>query len=678
MIGPLPRTVIAQRYSIQAVTGQDLANAGVTDISGLTHLAPGLAIFDEGPHVSGNRNNLNIRGLNAGNAFNNDDDPSLNQPAVSTYVGETPVFYPFKLVDLDRVEVLRGPQGTLYGASSIGGTVRFIPNAPNPNELTADVNAKISMTEHSNEPSYDGSLTVNVPLNSTSAVRATVGHEYLSGFIDAVGLVKQTGSAMNPGTIILQNPADFLGSPPANAPAINDYNKADLDYFRGSARLGISDSVTATLNLAYQETNAEGRNEDNPYYGSGREYQYYTAFTDPQTSTIKLYDIDVNADLGFATLTSATGMTDVYTKGVSDSSGFLRTNLASYYFGYPRLYAPISRTQQVDTYTQELRLVSKSSQSIEWIAGAFVESTHQTYHLLQNAPGINAYTNEVLGLSPAENFTDTLSEGYTSTTFKDFAGFGEVTWHITDRWQVTGGARVFHETLNGVSGVPLPYASLTTQYFETGAATNPYLLGGYLPVTSHTNDHIFKFNTSYKLSDNALAYLTISQGFRPGGANALPATDPLGNNNRPYLLYKPDTDTNYEIGFKGKINDRFSYVATAFLINWKDFQATLYTPFGVNYIANVAPARSQGIELEFKGNLTRALSFGLNYTYIDAYVRQAFEYQAGLPATTVPADSPLPGSSKNTYSGYLEYSQPLPNSHAVLPGGQLLSGPVAE
>ena len=145
-----------------------------------------------------------------------------------------------------------------------------------------------------------------------------------------------------------------------------------------------------------------------------------------------------------------------------------------------------------------------------------------------------------------------------------------MTWHLTDRWQVTGGARVFHETLDGVSGLIFPYSSLTTQYLETGAANNPYFLGNYVPVTSQTNDHIFKFNTSYKLTDSALAYVTISQGFRPGGANALPPTDAFGDNNRPYLQYKPDTDTNYEVGLKGKINERFSYAATAFLINWKD------------------------------------------------------------------------------------------------------------
>jgi iron complex outermembrane recepter protein len=130
-------------------------------------------------------------------------------------------------------------------------------------------------------------------------------------------------------------------------------------------------------------------------------------------------------------------------------------------------------------------------------------------------------------------------------------------------------------------------------------------------------------------------------------------------------LFKPDTDTNYEIGLKGKVSNRFSYVADLFFINWQNFQATLYTPFGVNYVANVAPARSQGIELALNGNLSKQLSAGVNYTHIDAYVRQPFEYQAGLPSTTVPEGSPLPGTSKNVFSEYVEYQQPMPGSELL-------------
>jgi outer membrane receptor protein involved in Fe transport len=659
-------SVLDVPYNIQAVSGQALEAQGISSLADLTRVLPGLAVFDEGPRTSGNRNTFNIRGLNANSAWNNDDNPSLTQPAVSTYFGEIPVFFPFKLTDIDRIEVLRGPQGTLYGSSSIGGTVRVIPKAPDPSALTFEVNADIAATKNASSPSYDASLTVNVPLGDRSAFRATGGHEYLSGFIDAVDLVKQTGTPMNPGAVVPQNPAEFLTSPAAQAPNITNYNMADIDYVRASLKWGISDRVTTTFNFAYQQNNAQGRYEDNPYYGTYQQYQYYGAFASPQISKIQLYDLDVAVDLGFAQLTSASGATLLDTDGVSDASGFLQTHLASYYFGYPRLFAPEERTQNVDTYSQELRLVSKAGGRFDWITGLFFQSSHTSFHYLQNVPGINVYTNAVLATPSPVNFTDTLATGWMSSTRNDVAAYGELTWHVTDRWQVTGGARVFRDSLDGVSGFPLPYASLTTQYLQTGVANNPYLLGGYYPLNARTTKSIYKFNPSVKINDDTLAYLTVSQGFRPGGANALPATDPLGNDNRPYLLYNPDTDTNYEIGIKGTTPSKhFSYTATLFLVDWKNFQATLYTPFGVNYVANVAPARSQGVELDFDGQLMHGFSYNLTYAYIDAYVRQSFLYQAGLPSSEVPAGSPLPGSAKNNAALSLQYTLPVSNASSL-------------
>jgi len=669
-------TVLDVPYNIQAVSGQSLEAQGITSMADLTRVLPGLAVFDEGPRASGNRNTFNIRGLNANSAWNNDDNPSLTQPAVSTYFGEIPVFFPFKLTDIDRIEVLRGPQGTLYGSSSIGGTVRVIPKAPDPGAFTLQANADISSTQNASSASYDASLTVNVPLGDRAALRATGGHEYLSGFIDAVGLVKQTGTPMHPGAVVPQDPAEPLTSPAAQAPNINDYNKADVDYFRAALKWGITDQVTSTFNFAYQQNDARGRYEDNPNYGTYERYRYYGAFTAPQISKTQLYDLDVAVDFGFAQLTSATGATFLDTTGVSDASGFLQAHLAPYYFGYPRLVAPEERTQSVATYSEELRLVSGAGERFDWITGLFFQGSHTSFHYIQDMPGINAYTNAVLGTSSSVDFGDTLATGWTSSTYRDAAAYGELTWHPTDRWQVTGGARVFHDSLDGVSGVPLPYASLTTQYFEEGVANNPYLLGGYYPIRTSTTKSIYKFNPSFKINDDTLAYLTVSQGFRPGGANALPATDVLGNDNRPYLLFSPDTDTNYEVGIKGTTPDkRFSYTTTLFLVDWKNFQATLYTPFGVNYVANVAPARSQGMELEFSGQLVRGFTYNLTYSYIDAFVRQPFLYQAGLPSSEVPARSTLPGSAKNNAALSLQYAHPLGDASLTLRANASYRGP---
>ena len=170
-------SVLDVPYNITALSAAQLEAAGVNDISAMIRMVPGLSSFDEGPRVSGNRNNFNIRGLNAGKLGNEDDNPRIGQATVSTYVGETPVFFPLKLVDLDRIEVLRGPQGTLYGSGSVGGTVRFIPNKPDFDGFTLDVNAEASLTKESDDVGYEGYFTVNVPLNEAFAFRGSAGYE---------------------------------------------------------------------------------------------------------------------------------------------------------------------------------------------------------------------------------------------------------------------------------------------------------------------------------------------------------------------------------------------------------------------------------------------------------------------------------------------------------------------
>ncbi|MGY8796101.1 MAG: TonB-dependent receptor plug domain-containing protein, partial [Woeseiales bacterium] len=206
------QTVQEIPYNINVVTGDQLAATGVSDAASMVRLVPGLTIVDEGPRVSGNRNTYNIRGMNVDASNNNDDNPSISQATVSTYLGEVPVFFPMKLMDLERVEVLRGPQGTLYGAGSVGGTIRFIPKKPSTEGTTFDVKVELSDTDGAGDASYDVLATANFPISERSAIRVSAGHESLSGFIDAVGLIEQTGTPISPGEIVLADPTDILGS----------------------------------------------------------------------------------------------------------------------------------------------------------------------------------------------------------------------------------------------------------------------------------------------------------------------------------------------------------------------------------------------------------------------------------------------------------------------------------
>lgn len=658
-------SVLDVPYNITAISADQLEAAGVSDISGMIRMVPGLSSFDEGPRVSGNRNNFNIRGLNANPLGNEDDNPRIGQATVSTYVGETPVFFPLKLVDLDRVEVLRGPQGTLYGSGSVGGTVRFIPNKPAFEGFTLDVNAEASLTKKSDDVGYEGNFTVNVPLSETFALRATAGYEEIPGFIDAVGLVQQTGTPEDPGAVILADPDDILGSLPAYGPEKEDVNDAEITFARVGLRFLPSDRLDVNVNYHYQQTKVGSRYEDNPKYGTGEEYVSYKAFTDPHDASIQLGSVDVEFDLGFARLTSASAYSEINIDSVSESSGFLRTNIPQYYLGLPRIISPIIRGQNSQTFTQEIRLVSETEGKFEWVAGGFYLENDLDFDLFQPLFGVNDYTNAYLGLNPPLNFTDVLAKGGTEQEFRDMAVFGELTLNITDRWQVTGGVRIFDQELDGTSGIPLPFASRTFEFFYYGTATDDYLLGGINPTENEVSGEIFKVNTSFEVTDDMLAFFTWSEGFRAGGANQLPEVDPFGNDYSDILRFQSDDAENFEVGVKGTWNAQVNYTATAFWVDWTNFQSTLFSPFGIAFVDNIGGARSRGLELDMNGYLTDQLTFGVSYTYIDAETTDPFEQQSGNPATTVPDGTTLPGSSEHTFFGHLQYEYPLATSRLV-------------
>ncbi len=653
-------------YNISAISADQLAAAGITSSSELVRLVPGLNLVDEGPRVSGNRNNFNIRGLNVNASNNSDDNPEISQATVSTYLGEVPMYFPLKLVDLERVEVLRGPQGTLYGAGSVGGTIRFIPKKAEFDRRTVELNAELSSTDHAGDLSWDANVIANLPLSERAAFRGSVGREYLSGFIDAIGLIEQTGTPRHPGDIVLADPDDILGSGTVPAAPIKDSNEAERTYARASFLFDVNDAVEIGLNYNYQKVKADNRYEDNPFFGSGAEYVTYKAFTDPQDAEVSLLDLEVEADLGFARLTSSSAYSNIDIYSVSDSSGFLRTNLPQYYFGNPRLYAPLQRDQDVKTFTQELRLTSQDDGPIEWVAGLFYLHKELDFTMLQIASGASDYTNAYFGTPEPVDFTDVLARGGANQTFTDLAGFGELTWHVTEKWQLTGGLRVFSQELSGSAGIPLPYASRTLEYYYYGTATDDFLLGGINPTNYEADDHVIKLNTSYDISDNAMLFATYAEGFRAGGANQLPETDPFGNDNRPFLKFDPDVVKNYEAGIKGVLDSRFSYTLTGFYEDWKDFQASLVSPFGINYVDNVPAAESKGIEFELQGRVTDQFDFSLGYTYVDAEVAESFLFVEGDPTSEIPKGNRLPGGAEHEWFVAANYSIPLSASELIL------------
>ena len=181
-------TVLDIPYNLSVLSNDDLRTARAIGLGDLARLVPGVSYVDQGPVARAQNNNFTLRGLNISSASNNGDISALSQAAVSTYVGETPIFYNITLKDMDRVEVLRGPQGTLYGAGSLGGTIRFIPNRPDFSGVAVDFDSSVSLTEDSDQVSYSADGVINLPVvENVLAARIAAGYTREGGFVDALG-----------------------------------------------------------------------------------------------------------------------------------------------------------------------------------------------------------------------------------------------------------------------------------------------------------------------------------------------------------------------------------------------------------------------------------------------------------------------------------------------------------
>ena len=175
-------------YNVSAYAGDSLEQREITALGEFVRHVPGLSFNDVGLREAGNNSTLVMRGLSAEPQSGAGEIPNLARPTVSTYVGETPVYYSLKLTDIERIEVLRGPQGTLYGSGSLGGTLRIIPRKPDTSRFESRVRAGGSSTADADDLNYDVDAMLNVPIGDSAAFRLSAGYEQVAGFVDAVAL----------------------------------------------------------------------------------------------------------------------------------------------------------------------------------------------------------------------------------------------------------------------------------------------------------------------------------------------------------------------------------------------------------------------------------------------------------------------------------------------------------
>lgn len=661
-------------YNISALSGDALQRSGGSDLAHIASQVPGFNYEDRGPRFAGATVPI-MRGLNASDT----DRPGMvvEQMPVGTYLGNSPTTGYLPVTDLERVEVLRGPQGSLYGAGSLGGAIRMIPVSPKLNDWSASLEAAGTNTAHSSDTGYMGSALMNMPLGPVAALRVSARHEHQAGFIDQLGIMARDGDLVR-GVPVLATPGDV-----ANSSAVyyskRDANSADVT----SGRIGllIQPSDALRIELTYNGSYLKGVNgtQDNPTYAGGPapwdpsvtlpatgEYAIVSSTLAPYFRHTNMTSLDVSYDAGFATVSSTTTYGE--TSAVTGSDGnVLILGLPATYLPYytgspinPRYVATMTDTDSDRRLTEELRLVSKGGERLDYVVGAYFERDSRKLIWDIFEPGTTAQTVASGGLAVSTSADGHTFVEHAPQEFKETALFGELTWHLSPKWQVTGGGRFFRQTQTQNQDFTSYIISLT----------------GGNSSTSSLTDQIFKLNTSYEFASHQHAYATFSQGFRRGGTNAFPLSG-FYQESPDILHYKADKANNFEVGIKGVFENGVRYTADLFYINWKDPQIGVSTPNTWPVAVNGNKATSKGFEFELHAPLfTPALNLTLGYSYTDAKLTEAFCRPVGdgtgLPEGFVSCGiagrdgDRLPGTTKNDASLTLTYTQKLASTRKVI------------
>jgi outer membrane receptor protein involved in Fe transport len=702
-------------YNISAISGDDMETLNVVNQNDLLRAMHGITVIDRGYRNAGMVNSIVIRGLNVD--FGANGDIMLNAvPTVATYYDNTPLFANFLIKDVERVEVLRGPQGTLYGSGSLGGTVRFIGNRPNPEGFEADLEVDYSQTSGSDGNNLAFDAMVNIPLGESTALRASYSRIDNDGTIDYVNayqlnefrepLLDVNGTCVDPRTASRQEVLQSLGC----FEEVEDADTVEIDYFRVALRGEPSDTFSYQIAYQTQDDEIGGRRavtlgNNNQPAGDPRYFEYGDddigqVLVEPSERDVDMASLDLEFDLGFATFTSTTSVYDHEGVGESGNGGLWASggvdengdpdgtsrdwNFWFYGGSWPRPIQRAERGYDDEVLAQEFRLVSNDSDSnTDWIVGAFYMDQDNSVYQLSHNPGMNLYKNACRiptdpvtyepqcvggglynGFWPrfyAGDLTEIDFEYIRDTSYEEIAVYGELTYHFSDTFRLTGGFRWFdNETVNDVVlGFPLPPDSTSPMAPQS---------------TDSDSDVLFKLNASWDLSDSTMLYATYSEGYRHGGAQSVPSLadgDPFGELNAELLReFDSDSVKNYEIGVKGG-TDRLRYTVSAFHVDWEDPQLNMATVFYSFFIAaNGDEASTEGLELELEGYLTDNLHYRVGYTYVDAQLDADFVHPQYPDGSVLVA--PKGGELAGAPSSVLSLS--MDNTWSLSSGMNLVAG----
>lgn len=585
--------------SISAVSQADLEKAGATRVEDVVHMVPGLAYTEN----SVGQAVLAIRGIQTSALTGN-----VQQP-VEVYYDDVPILdltIPWtvpalQLFDVNRVEVLRGPQGTLFGAGSLSGALRVITNKPDLSEFHAAFEGTATTTDGGGVGGA-ANVMVNVPLiRDQLAMRGVYYYDYTGGWIDNPSLdERRTNHAKVSGGRIE-----------------TEWKPADNFELVATA----AQEVTSPHDSNYVPYGSNGDIADNRV----RNYN---------TDNLKLFNLAGTYSMPWATLTSSTSYLDRTATSSLDFSG-----TASVITGLTTI-APLIDAFHTNDLLQEVRLASSQDHPFKWLVGGFFENYH--FNLCENIT-----QSGVSGLPAASggNPSNYLESTCLHIRIKDEAGFAEASYDLLGNLTLTAGARYSHY-------------SITT--LDNGGLNGPDLFDGPFSITmrSAKNHSITpKVSLSYKLNEDAMVYVLADEGYRTGNSNLAPPKDPFTGLSLPQS-YQPDELWNYEAGAKLAFFDRRLRIdADVFYIDWKKIQLQIRAPVsGIPYTDNAGTATSKGVEIQMVGKPTKLTEVGTSLAYTDA---KLISVNPGVPATV---GDQLPGSAHFTAYLYGQYDIPVSGS----------------
>ncbi|ARR55947.1 TonB-dependent receptor [Rhizorhabdus wittichii DC-6] len=583
--------------SVSAMTQESLDRQGIKRIDDLARTTPGISFQRSSFAGIGNRSQISIRGIesNVGASTTGiyiDDTPIQTRNAGYTSTSVFPAIF-----DLERTEVLRGPQGTLFGSGSEGGTVRFITPDPGLSRFSTYDRAELSFTKNG-EPSYEVGSAVGAPIvEDRLGVRLSAFFRRDGGWIDRVD--RSTGKVLS-----------------------SNQNSNESIVLRAALTWAPTSSLKITPSFYYQDLDSQGGDgywESLSDAGAGR-FLTGNAIGAPSSDKFKLPALKVEYDFGGATLVSNSSYLSRDAIANPDYTQFVRAVTTG--SAFPLIPGEFSRGYFIDEqkgFTQEVRLQSNEHGSrLHWVLGLFYNRTRQVDTEIISSPFFPQIVLDTYGVDYITIFGNPLGARdsvYTDeqrTKDKQIAGFGQVDYDITDKLKATVGLRYAKVDFSFTSRNEGPFAGVAT---NTGSQSEK-------PLTP-------KFGISYQADGANLYYASAAKGFRPGGAQRRPpsscASDlaALGITSAPET-YDADSVWSYEVGTKNRLFGRSVNLATsAFWINWNNIQQNVpLNACGQSFVGNLGKAVSRGFDIAIDARIGD-FTLGLSGGYTDAHYTQS-------------------------------------------------------